>query len=106
DVLSVVLRGRQTELNTAARVGGGRQLAGDVQRRFAEERRIDPVPGEGRRQVALHAAVANGRREGGKVAGQHRRGGNEGEIIGRNDTRIRPLITGEEEHLVGFDRST
>src|SRR5688572_11984329 len=75
------------ERDLAARVVRARQSPGDIEGRRTEERGIDPVVDEPAAQVDLASAGAGGRRHRGEVAGQHLRGRDPGNLIGRAKTK-------------------
>ncbi len=100
--LVAVLRLRIGDL--AARIRRCRQVLDHVQRRPAEQRGIDAVVFEPAPQRNLPAPIAGGRREGGEVAGQHRRRWHPREVGGRLLPHHRSLHGAEEEELVLHDR--
>ena len=94
DRLSLSRLGRTRIRDLAARIARRRQHAGDLHRRRAEQRRIDPVVHEPerrrQREVALRAALRRG--DGREVAVQHRRRRNERDDVGRRLRGARALI--------------
>src|SRR5688572_16903997 len=103
DDLTLVALGTLTaggEPMLTARIAGGRQSPGEVQRRRTEERWIDAVVRERRAQRDWPALIALGGSERRKVAGQHRRGGHEREVVVRRLTQIRALVAAKEKEPV------
>src|SRR6267142_1373649 len=88
-----------------ALIGRGRKELAYIDCRDTELRRRDAVAHKRGPQDDLPAGVAGGQRDGGKVAAQHRLGGNERDRVGRGLARIGPLKTSKEKQFVFLDRS-
>ena len=91
--------------NLAARIGRRGQLLGEVHRRHAEPRRVDPVADKRCSQRHLPPAVARRRRKGREVTRQHRGCRHERDVRGRQLTLDRPLVGAEKEQTVSDDRT-
>src|SRR5436190_10184560 len=100
----VVGSNRAAENHFAARILRSRHFAYELQRRLAEQRRVDPIAGKWSTQRDRASSVAGRRRKRREVARKHRDARNKRGLVRWVLTLRRPLITGEEEQPVFRNR--
>src|SRR5439155_6965094 len=95
---------RAAEDHFAARILRSRHFAHELQRRLAEQRRVDAVANEWSSQRDRASSVAGWGRMRGEVARKHRGARNKSGFVRKVLTHRRSLITGEEDQLVFRNR--
>src|SRR5262245_1792004 len=95
---------RAAEDHFAARILGRRHLARELQRWLAEQRRVDTIVDKWSGQRGRASSVAGCRRKRREVTRKHSGGRNKRGFVRWVLTDCGPLITGEEEQPVFFNR--